>query len=339
MDPLLLGLLIMVLLYAGGLALAWGDSQRLKLLADVLFGVPLVGTFGLIWWAAGSTEPAIGAVAIVLFFSVFVFLFVGAIAHSGRTAVKGFVSGVGFVLALIGSVVASSVEKSWSKDEGAHAVPCTVTVLIVGHTRWVGVYNTRLTVNAEGHEPFRTDNSRLEIDPAVAANIVRGNDTFSCRMSRKNNEKLRINWARHADPLGSTAPNRTAAGDVASLRNAATALLAAYSAGDYGSAWDRWSTSALHTITRPDYLKLYDLCPAPNEGIPYEITAARIENTTGIVRAQQAGTTSTFRFIWEDEAWRYVLPTTTAREYRTDVKRLAARRAKQGRCATPHTPN
>ncbi|WP_019631854.1 hypothetical protein [Actinomadura atramentaria] len=326
-----LGLLLITALYTTGIILTWKGRPNLRVLADVLLVGPLIALFCLVW----TVETLSGAFATLLLVSIvslISFAIVGESPKSNPTGTKVVLSIIGIGVAVVGAAISYAVEKSWSAEEEAQAVPCTVTVLGLGHTKYANEYDADMLVRPEGREPFKTNNHDLHVAPTVATSILRGHDTFPCQMSREDNEKLRIDWTRNVDGPGTPAPKATP--DAAALRAKATELLSAYAAGDYGAAWDLWSKSAQRAISRADYTKLYDLCPARDDGVPYTITDTRVETHTGIVRAQRSGTTTTFRFTWENNAWRYVLPTTTARVYRTDVEHLAARRAKQGRCAT-----
>ncbi|WP_019631691.1 hypothetical protein [Actinomadura atramentaria] len=120
---------------------------------------------------------------------------------------------------------------------------------------------------------------------------------------------------------------------VTALRKAAKEEFDAYSSGDYGAAYDLWTTAAKKVISRADYEKTFELCTPLAEGIPFKIKAARVAGDKGVVRAERSIALLSFHFLYEDGAWHYVPDKASLRNLKQGVRKAVAKNKSEGLCA------
>jgi hypothetical protein len=121
----------------------------------------------------------------------------------------------------------------------------------------------------------------------------------------------------------------------AAVRRVAQEEVDSFAAGEYGAAWDLWSARGKKAISRPDYERLFELCPSPVDGVRFtieKITMAPGGNSAK-VRYSLLATLVSFDFVYEAGRWRFVPAPEAMREYRIgDVKKIAAKARAEGRC-------
>ncbi|GAT67764.1 hypothetical protein PS9374_03422 [Planomonospora sphaerica] len=122
------------------------------------------------------------------------------------------------------------------------------------------------------------------------------------------------------------------------VRQAAQAAFDAYADGRSGDFWDLWSTRARSSITREEYVRLFQLCPQLVAGAAFTVADVYVTGDTALVSASRTGdpTPYDYDFVREDGSWRHVPPPEEQEEYRVKgVDRIVAERRTAGTCGTP----
>lgn len=136
--------------------------------------------------------------------------------------------------------------------------------------------------------------------------------------------------ATPAAPTSTAAEPRTEA----AVRAAAGEEFDAYASGDYGAAWDEWTTAAKKLISRADYMHLFELCPQPASGVRFTIDKVTMNSDgTARVRATRLIAVLSYQFAYEAGHWRFVPDAESMRDYRTKtVQQMAQEHRAQGAC-------
>ncbi|MGC5009807.1 hypothetical protein ACLQ2R_03480 [Streptosporangium sp. DT93] len=144
-------------------------------------------------------------------------------------------------------------------------------------------------------------------------------------------------------PASAPASARDAEHSETSVRQAVQPALDAYGSGSYGDFWDLWTTGAQELISREEYVRLFTLCPPIVADSPFTIASVAISGDTAVVRADRAGATTEFGFVFQKEAWSYEPSLEERAEYGKPVDQLATERRAAGFCGTaapgPTDPN
>ncbi|REF00285.1 hypothetical protein [Thermomonospora umbrina] len=123
----------------------------------------------------------------------------------------------------------------------------------------------------------------------------------------------------------------------AALRLVAEEEFETYASGDYGGAWDLWTAAGKKLISRADYERLFELCPAIVEGVPFKIEKVRVSGTAGVVRASRSIAILSFKFAYEHGQWRYVPDRSAVADYqrlrKIGMQKFVAARKAEGLCA------
>nr|BFE85151.1 hypothetical protein GCM10020093_077520 [Planobispora longispora] len=124
------------------------------------------------------------------------------------------------------------------------------------------------------------------------------------------------------------------------MRRAAQTAFDAYATGASGEFWDLWSAPAQETISREEYVRLFQLCPQIIPDMGFTITNITVTGDSALVTATRAGdpTAYDYDFLFENGEWRYVLPPQEEQEYRTkSVDQIVQLRRSAGTCGTAGT--
>lgn len=120
----------------------------------------------------------------------------------------------------------------------------------------------------------------------------------------------------------------------AAVRAAANEEFDAYASADYGAAWDQWYAPAKKLISRANYMRLFELCPAPAAGVRFQIEKITMDSDREAhVRVVRLIAVFTYRFVYEAGHWRFVPEADSMRDYRTkSIEQMVAEHRAQGAC-------
>ncbi|GAA3039726.1 hypothetical protein GCM10017559_80090 [Streptosporangium longisporum] len=131
--------------------------------------------------------------------------------------------------------------------------------------------------------------------------------------------------------LGPTSPNtgapdriEVAAADLpaqehneAGARAAAQQVFDLYAAGSYGEFWDHWAAQSQTLMSRDDYVTMFEQCPQIAQNVRFTITSVTVNGDTAKVQANRLIAAFTYDFLYQGQAWRYVLPADQQKEYQS----------------------
>lgn len=123
---------------------------------------------------------------------------------------------------------------------------------------------------------------------------------------------------------GDDRPRPTAS---AQARDAASAVLDAFAAGDYGRSWDGLDGSSQALVSRADWVRLYTrLCKPVTEGQAFTVQDVQVAGAGATVRIARGGVLSLWRAVrLESGAWRMRFPADLAEGFSAEsVEELAA---------------
>jgi len=119
----------------------------------------------------------------------------------------------------------------------------------------------------------------------------------------------------------------------AGARAAAQTAFDTYTSGGYAGFWDLWSAEAQDTISRDDYVRLFQLCKPIAEGLRFDIRTVTLQDDIATVQANRLIGSFTFRFAYQDGRWRYVLDDETRAKYQSkSVEEMATDNRTAGAC-------
>ncbi|GIH22839.1 hypothetical protein Aph01nite_11490 [Acrocarpospora phusangensis] len=115
-----------------------------------------------------------------------------------------------------------------------------------------------------------------------------------------------------ASPTPSPTPQpQTRAG----ARAAATRAFAFYSLGNYGKFWDQWTKQSQAVVSRSEYIRRFQECPAPAEGLRWSIDDVRVSGSAAKVTASRSILVDQFTFRYQAGRWRYEMTADQRRQY------------------------
>lgn len=119
----------------------------------------------------------------------------------------------------------------------------------------------------------------------------------------------------------------------AAVRKAAEEYLSTFASGDYAGAWALLAEEAQNTLGREDYLKVFQQCPSPSEGVPSTIEAVRLDDqNTATVRSSRLGFKFSHTYKYEGGRWVYLPDAKALADYRLGPDKLVAKRKAEGGC-------
>lgn len=141
-------------------------------------------------------------------------------------------------------------------------------------------------------------------------------------------------------PTGSSDSAEVAAVDLpvqeqneAGARAAAQQIFDLYSAGSYGDFWDHWTAQSQSLMSRDDYLTMHEQCPQIAQNLRFTINSVTVNGTSAKVQANRLIAAFTFDFVYEGQAWRYVLPADQQQEYQSKtVEQIVQKRRSSKSC-------
>jgi hypothetical protein len=136
--------------------------------------------------------------------------------------------------------------------------------------------------------------------------------------------------ATTADAGGPTAEPRTAE----AAKAAAQILFDRYSARDFGAVWDMYAARGKAAVSRADFVKLNQACPAWPAGLPINVTNAYMEGDRRALVVIKVGNleTDSYAMDYEDGHWLGEPSPEVLAEYAKGVDQAIADRKKVGGC-------
>ncbi|WP_436759318.1 DUF4352 domain-containing protein [Streptosporangium sp. V21-05] len=125
----------------------------------------------------------------------------------------------------------------------------------------------------------------------------------------------------------------------AGARAAAQQIFDLYAAGSYGKFWDHWAPQSQALVSRDDYVDMFEQCPQIARNLRFTITSVTVNGDAAQVQANRLIAAFTFDFLYEGQAWRYVLPADQQKEYQSKtVEQIVQERRTSRLCGGQDAP-
>ncbi|WP_306215299.1 hypothetical protein [Actinoplanes sp. RD1] len=113
---------------------------------------------------------------------------------------------------------------------------------------------------------------------------------------------------------------------------AAQTVFDRFSGGDFGGAWDMYTSAGKQAISQADYVKLNETCS--RKGLAITLTSARMEGTDkAVVIAKQLVNAQSYTMVYEGDAWKLEPAKEGLELYAKGADKAIAAQKKAGTCA------
>ncbi|GAA2649404.1 hypothetical protein [Paractinoplanes durhamensis] len=113
---------------------------------------------------------------------------------------------------------------------------------------------------------------------------------------------------------------------------AAQTVFDRFAGGDFGGAWDMYTSAGKQSISKDDYIKLNQACS--RKGLAIQLTSARMEGQDkAIVIAKQLVAAQSYTMVYENNAWKLEPAKEGLALYKLGAAKAIAAQKKAGTCA------
>lgn len=113
---------------------------------------------------------------------------------------------------------------------------------------------------------------------------------------------------------------------------AAQTVFDRFSGGDFGGAWEMYTSAGKQAISKDDYVKLNQVCS--RKGLAIQLTSARMEGVDkAIVIAKQLVAAQSYTMVYEKDAWKLEPAAEGLALYKMGAAKAIAAQKTAGTCA------